>query len=764
MKKGLLGLLVVALTIVGCQNYDDQFDDLNSKISSLASTVDDLLTVQTAVSELSTKLDNLASTALTDADLQSVLTEVNAVKQDVADLSLADDLAGIETEVADLDAEVDEILEKLNELLTANAVINQNVRITSLAELSLAMDLISTGTDDPNVTINGSLVVSTAGNSDITSASAIASLTLVLSKIKVVMKTVTISTDEALTAASLQYIQGDLDIAAPSGSLTAGALTTVTGAMSINQGGDLLMPLLNSVAGGITIDTSNVTVTSVDFSGLTEGAARTGAGELALPNATSVKISGVLPTTVNCPAATTFVSNSTAAQTASTITVDGSTDFSLGSSTFSGQVTITATGDVKLAGVTSAKGLSVTSGGSIDLGGLTGIVSATSISASTTVDLGSLASIAATTVVTGTSVDLTALATTAVGADVTLNGPTSVSAPALTTLGGNIVAASATSFAAITLATTTGTVDIADDATAEFGDLSDPTDLVDFAGIKILKLHAQETTLDYSTAVSITALTVLGKQKSPIAQDGQTNDVILTNANTLLADLTIGGTLRTVSLDNTALTAFASVDGSTILDLQLLNNADLATVALAHDRLDGERALGITVVNNDKLQELDMSTVNKIKEITITGNASLTSIVMAGFTPAVEPTASITVTISGNNLPGEYTSATAGTDTTPYLEASITDGSGIICGVKAFIDYYDAAKTTGSVTATVDLDDVDLYTQEENADDVVVRTISSPLVNQALSAHIAADGNATGFGGATDAIDSPADFALIGCE
>ena len=235
MKKGLLGLLVVALTIVGCQNYDDQFDDLNSKISSLASTVDDLLTVQTAVSDLTTKLDNLASTALTDSDLQSVLTEVNAVKTMVTELETTD-VTGIETEVADLDAEVDQILEKLNELLTANAVINQNIRITSLAELSLAEDLIATGADDPNVTINGSLVVSTAGNSDITTASAIASLTLVMSKIKVVMKTVTISTDEAITAASLQYIQGDLDIAAATGSLAAGALTTVTGAMTINQG------------------------------------------------------------------------------------------------------------------------------------------------------------------------------------------------------------------------------------------------------------------------------------------------------------------------------------------------------------------------------------------------------------------------------------------------------------------------------------------------------------------------------------------------
>jgi uncharacterized lipoprotein NlpE involved in copper resistance len=32
MKKGLLSLLVAALTLVGCQNYDDQFDELNTKI------------------------------------------------------------------------------------------------------------------------------------------------------------------------------------------------------------------------------------------------------------------------------------------------------------------------------------------------------------------------------------------------------------------------------------------------------------------------------------------------------------------------------------------------------------------------------------------------------------------------------------------------------------------------------------------------------------------------------------------------------------
>ncbi len=34
MKKGLLTLLAASLVFVGCQNYDDQFDDLNAQISA----------------------------------------------------------------------------------------------------------------------------------------------------------------------------------------------------------------------------------------------------------------------------------------------------------------------------------------------------------------------------------------------------------------------------------------------------------------------------------------------------------------------------------------------------------------------------------------------------------------------------------------------------------------------------------------------------------------------------------------------------------
>ena len=114
----------------------------------------------------------------------------------------------------------------------------------------------------------------------------------------------------------------------------------------------------------------------------------------------------------------------------------------------------------------------------------------------------------------------------------------------------------------------------------------------------------------------MTTLTVLGKKITPVVQDGQVNDVIITNANTKLKDLTVPRcTMEKVSLDNTTLETFESVAGSTILDLVLANNTQLEDVTLAHDRLNGERATTITVSNNDKLETVDMSSVNKIKHI-----------------------------------------------------------------------------------------------------------------------------------------------------
>ena len=59
MKKGLLTLLAASLVFVGCQNYDDQFDDLNAQISALKSQVDGGSSLSGQVAALSGTISGL---------------------------------------------------------------------------------------------------------------------------------------------------------------------------------------------------------------------------------------------------------------------------------------------------------------------------------------------------------------------------------------------------------------------------------------------------------------------------------------------------------------------------------------------------------------------------------------------------------------------------------------------------------------------------------------------------------------------------------
>ena len=68
MKKGLLGLLVVALTVVGCKDYDDKFNDLNSKITALSTSVSELDGIQTTVTTPAFHLTTITSNKATAVD------------------------------------------------------------------------------------------------------------------------------------------------------------------------------------------------------------------------------------------------------------------------------------------------------------------------------------------------------------------------------------------------------------------------------------------------------------------------------------------------------------------------------------------------------------------------------------------------------------------------------------------------------------------------------------------------------------------------
>ena len=72
MKKGLLSLLAVALTVVGCQNYDDQFDELSDQITALSATVQGLSTVADQITALQNTVNGLELTL--GADIATIKT------------------------------------------------------------------------------------------------------------------------------------------------------------------------------------------------------------------------------------------------------------------------------------------------------------------------------------------------------------------------------------------------------------------------------------------------------------------------------------------------------------------------------------------------------------------------------------------------------------------------------------------------------------------------------------------------------------------
>ena len=132
MKKGLLSLLAVALTVVGCQNYDDQFDELSDQITALSATVQGLSTVADQITALQNTVNGLELTL--GADIATIKTAVDALTASLADVATAADLATISSTLADVQADV-------KELLAANAVINQNITINNVATLEYVESL-----------------------------------------------------------------------------------------------------------------------------------------------------------------------------------------------------------------------------------------------------------------------------------------------------------------------------------------------------------------------------------------------------------------------------------------------------------------------------------------------------------------------------------------------------------------------------------------------------------------------------------------------
>ena len=731
MKKSLLGLLVITLTIVGCQNYDDQFDELNDKILSLSQSISELDGIRTEVTALGTKLDQLASTSASASDLATVMAEVAALTESMAAIKAATDYGS--EEVDDLEAEIDEIKASLNELLAQASIIQQDIVIMSIAQLEYVENLMGLDPAEDNTfvadesreyIVKGNVTV----DAKFVEEAAIATrLNNVLARIASVIADgsgVTLDSGTsatkgtALTMTSFGFVDGMVTLKGAN-AISVDALAALTETLTLMQGGAIAFPSLNQV-GNVRLSAAT-TVTSIDFSNVTTGKTiSTSPGVLSDPALTGDVNLGKLdlPADVSLDAATSITAGG--APDGVTISASKATAINLMDTVpfeVTGAISITAKGDINMNAKSLTSTLTVVSThGAISLLDLTS-AGATTLSASETIHAG-ITSNASGTTASGSQVHLASLESNAGGLTITaatavdlsklktntntatINTVKTLSLPALTHVASPVVANAVTDFDAAALVTASSTINLANTgADVLIKNLTATTTLLDFATMKTLTLTEQGDNLDFSAAASMTTLNYTGKLLYSDAMDQQTNQVTITNS--ALTSLNIGdGYIGTLHVNGAGIEDLTTA--GKIVNTEVANNVALKEISFGHDHLSGERAATVLVSNNDKVQTLDLSTINKVKSVNVSGNASLTALTMAGYSPAAEPGAAINVTINANKLAASYDTAVAGSETTPYSDASLSDATGLLCSVSEFILFYHG-QADRTVTPTLSL-------------------------------------------------------------
>jgi len=170
MKKGLLSILAGALLVVGCQNYDDQFDALESQINALASTVAGLSQVQSDLASLSATVGSLQGALQSgiDAALADGLADIDAA---VADLEAATANAASAEDVQAIQDGVTANQDSLAELLSQSAVFQGNVVVNTPATLD-AYEAMGTGLG----IVNGYVDIDVSASMDITKVQSLVNL------------------------------------------------------------------------------------------------------------------------------------------------------------------------------------------------------------------------------------------------------------------------------------------------------------------------------------------------------------------------------------------------------------------------------------------------------------------------------------------------------------------------------------------------------------------------------------------------------------
>ena len=698
MKKGLLSLLALALTVVGCQNYDDQFAELTELIEGVRADVEDLSALQSSVNALSTTLENLEGTLTNDIDavsdavaelagnvdgnastLSTLQDALQAVADQVADI---EENGATQAQITALNAELDAIDADLDELLEANAVINQDITIKNDATLEYAESLVSTNPNDPAVVVKGKVtVVSTFANSSSDKTDRINAVT---NRIKTILGntageglSVTHSASSTVNFNELTFVDANVDI---NTAFTLPKLITISGTYRPNFDGAVLAGALSEV--GTT--TINKNITELNLSGVTVNGALHTVGEanktINAPKATMVNAGTAVVTKVTAPKASQVIATGkiaadgditiTAAK-ATNITV-GVTSVNLGVLTISGS----STTDISLPNVTSLATTTINAAEhkSLDMPKLTSIIGSTATPTTFSLD--------------AKAITISALKTSK--ATMTLNGAATLNLPAYSL-------------------TTTFT---ADDATTLVVDnVTQNEEGVNLftAGklesLTIENLGAKNTVSINAQLPKLETAVITGKKTSDtVSTTSQSNLVSITAGAADLESVTINGYVDTVSSTNAKMETL--ITGGQIRMFGVVGSDDLETATIEHDHINQSAQAEVHFVDNDDVSSLTFTNLDETGNIEIRGNAKLANLRFPALDTKIN-TDSFQVTITDNKLGGTYVSRTASTATSDAAEAVLKSDD--LLDIISYLKLW----TTNTPTFAFDLAAVASATQDD---------------------------------------------------
>ncbi|MCH1538894.1 MAG: hypothetical protein L7S43_02830, partial [Flavobacteriaceae bacterium] len=629
--------------------------------------------------------DSTADLSGLTSDLAAAQTAIDAITAALADVSSAADLAAVNTAIADLQEDV-------NTLLEADAVINQPVTINNAATLEYVSTLIASGDDDPNVIVNGDVTINLTA---ITQAGSVTLANAIASKIRTVIGDVTVTSDAALNLSSLSFIDGDYSVSGSDANDVN--LATISGDLTTNYAGandyshlssvdDVVIS--NSVSATSVVFGDNTTVGSIDDD-------TAGTGVVVFPNATLISLGTAPVTDVTANKATTVELKATAAAAGLTISATAADAINLNSlASAGGTLSITGTGTtiIHVDALTSAGVITVADSDESHFGALTQATGAISVAADTAANFAALTDIDAASSIGGATVILTELA--AATGTLTLPDATTANLPAFST--------SATGQLAATLATSVNLVSTA------LADISAPK----ATSLTLTALAVDFTTTEATRAAQLPLVSTLAITAKTIS-DGTaagvtTTDIDITSTNTLTT-VTVAGDVHSLSVDGGDIASLTT--SGNISDILIENTGDLTTLSLGHTYITGDAAATVSVQNADKLTALDLSNISKVKTVDVQGNLVLTSIIAPSATVLPEAGAAISVTTGTNSLTGTYTNGVnpvAATETTPAvarINPIIASDS-----VNSLLTWWNAAAAnadTGIVTSTsIDIENI----------------------------------------------------------